>query len=72
MVFMLLKHRHNFIAPMEWEGDLQRALGLTLDQGRFVCAFLACILAGLGIRLLRGATGEIVGAARPAWRGDGW
>lgn len=53
MVFVLLKHRHNFIAPMPWEGDLQRALGLTLDQSRFLCSFLACIVAGALIRLLR-------------------
>lgn len=56
MVRFLLQTRHNFIAPMEWEAQVQQAAGLTLDQTRFALSFLACIIAGILIRLLRSPT----------------
>jgi hypothetical protein len=57
MVRLLMQTRHNFIPSMEWEEQLQAAAGLTRDQLRFAISFVACIFAGVLIRLLRSPTG---------------
>lgn len=56
-MLLLLKNRHNFIPTMGWEEQAQAATGLTPDQVRFAVSFVACIWAGVFVRLIRNPMG---------------
>ena len=53
-----METRHNYIPFMGWERSFAGAIGLSLDQTRFMLALIASIPAGYAVRGLRSSFGE--------------
>ncbi len=58
-----METRHNYIPAMGWEKSFGGAIGLSLDQTRFMLALFASIPAGYAVRGMRSAFGRRTGLA---------